>query len=293
MWHLILPPLIIISGIGILLWFFSRKMDDSSFLSRVKSAKGEVSAVSRSRSLSRKAFFLKLLETFASKFKTNSLRIHNFFQYSLERLREKRRVLDAMRREVKESDPVQAKEEVLPENERRWFGLRRKKAEPEHELVETKDNPIISDEPIAKEVVSVPEKVVEPSIPRGEESRFSSFGIFRRNRRSMDDEVENVAQATEEELPPEPALREVARPDKPRQRVVEEKDPREEVLIGRIADNPRDAVSYEELGDLYLAAKNMQDAKACYRQVLKLHPTNRAVKLKIRKVERFFEKSVS
>lgn len=293
MWHLILPPLIIISGIGILLWFFSRKMDDSSFLSRVKSAKGEVSAVSRSRSLSRKAFFLKLLETFASKFKTRSLRIHNFFQYSLERLREKRQVLDAMRREVKKSDPVQAKEEALPDNERRWFGLRRKKDELEHELVETKELPVVSNEAVPKEAVSESEDVPVPTVPRDEESRFSSFGIFRRNRRSTDDETKNVIQVVEEELPPEPALREVARPDKPRQRVVEEKDPREEVLIGRIADNPRDAVSYEELGDLYLAAKNMQDAKACYRQVLKLHPTNRAVKLKIRKVERFFEKNVS
>jgi hypothetical protein len=293
MWHLILPPLVIISGIGILLWFFSRKMDDLSFLSRVKSAKGEVSAVSRSRSLSRKAFFLKLLETFASKFKTNSLRIHNFFQYSLERLREKRRVLDAMRREVNELDS-KSKEEVLPGNERHWFGLRRKKDEPEHESVETKKALMVSDEAVLKETASEQEEVSVPPTSQSGETQFSSFGIFKRKRRSIDDEVENVVQAAaKEDLLTEPALREVARPDKPRHRMVEEKDPREELLIGRIADNPRDAVSYEELGDLYLAVKNMQDAKACYRQVLKLHPTNRAVKLKIRKVERFFEKNVS
>ncbi len=274
MWHLILPPIIIIAGIGILLWFFSRKMDDPSFLSRVKVARGEVSAVSRSRSLSRKAFFLKLLEKSASKFKTNSLRIHNFFQFSLERLRAKRKAIDEMRREAKETiEPVAI--ETSPKRDYRRFWMRN-------------DGDVSAPSPIPSEGAIEQADSVEPTVSDGPVAAPPAFGLFRKKRRIID-----AGSASSEASVPEPILKkETAHPEYPGTRI-SEKDSREEHLIDRIAENPRDAASYEELGDLYLAAGNMQDAKACYRQVLKLHPTNRAVKLKIRKVERFFEKSVS
>lgn len=67
---------------------------------------------------------------------------------------------------------------------------------------------------------------------------------------------------------------------------------REENLIARIALNPKDFVAYEGLGDYYLETGNFKDAKECYRQVLKLSPVQRAVKIKIRRLERiFFEKA--
>lgn len=293
MWHLILPPFVIIFGIGILLWFFSRRMDDPSFLSRVGSARGEASAVSRSRSLSRKAFFLKLLEKMASKFKTNSLRIHNFFQHFLVRLRQKRKALDEMRREAKEMMPALAQKSL--DGKRRWFGMRKKEeiAIPEPAPVED----VVPSEAAAKEVTREIEPAREPisqTIPE-ERAPSSAFGIFGRKRRVVDTAAKHadVTPIPVETPASEPILKkEMVHPERPKIRVAE-KDPREERLIDRIAENPRDAASYEELGDLYLAARNMQDAKACYRQVLKLHPTNRAVKLKIRKVERFFEENVS
>lgn len=278
MWHLILPPIIIIAGIGILLWFFSRKMDDPSFLSRVKAARGEVSAVSRSRSLSRKAFFLKLLEKSASKFKTSSLRIHNFFQFSLERLRAKRKVIDEMRREAKETiQPVAVGTPPKKDHRRFWVRSGDDASAPAQVPL-----PIPSDES-AEEA-----DTVEPAVPDEPLPANPTFGLFRKKRRTGD-----AGSIPPETSAPEPILKKDAtRPEYPGTRM-SEKDSREERLIGRIAENPRDAASYEELGDLYLATGNMQDAKACYRQVLKLHPTNRAVKLKIRKVERFFEKSIS
>lgn len=60
----------------------------------------------------------------------------------------------------------------------------------------------------------------------------------------------------------------------------------EEDLIGKIAKNPKDAFAYEELGDYYLETEALEDAKACYRQVIKLAPLNREVKEKMRKLER-------
>lgn len=61
---------------------------------------------------------------------------------------------------------------------------------------------------------------------------------------------------------------------------------REERLIARIAVNPKDYVAYEELGDYYLETGNVKDAKECYRQVLKLSPAERMVKIKIRRLEK-------
>jgi len=64
----------------------------------------------------------------------------------------------------------------------------------------------------------------------------------------------------------------------------------EEDLIGKIAKNPKDAFAYEELGDYYLETEALEDAKACYRQVINLAPLNREVKEKMRKLERLLTK---
>lgn len=63
---------------------------------------------------------------------------------------------------------------------------------------------------------------------------------------------------------------------------------REERLIARIGANPKDFASYESLGDYYLEIGNVKDAKECYRQVLKLSPAERMVKIKIRRLEKIF-----
>jgi tetratricopeptide (TPR) repeat protein len=60
----------------------------------------------------------------------------------------------------------------------------------------------------------------------------------------------------------------------------------EEDLIGRIATNPKDFEAYEALGDFYMDNGNIKDAKECYRQVLKLSPVQRMVKIKIRRLEK-------
>jgi len=59
----------------------------------------------------------------------------------------------------------------------------------------------------------------------------------------------------------------------------------ENILIERIAMNPRDTEAYERLGEYYFDLENYDHAKECFKQVIKLDPTNRSVKYKMKKLE--------
>ncbi|MDD5083754.1 MAG: tetratricopeptide repeat protein [Candidatus Moranbacteria bacterium] len=63
----------------------------------------------------------------------------------------------------------------------------------------------------------------------------------------------------------------------------------EDILVERIAANPRDLEAYERLGEYYMEQGNLQDAKECYRQVLRLSPVHRLAKIKIRRLEKMLE----
>ena len=63
------------------------------------------------------------------------------------------------------------------------------------------------------------------------------------------------------------------------------KEKMEEVLIKRIAVNPRDIEAYERLGDYYLERENHEDSLECFKQVLKLSPTHHRAKTRIRRLE--------
>jgi tetratricopeptide (TPR) repeat protein len=63
----------------------------------------------------------------------------------------------------------------------------------------------------------------------------------------------------------------------------------EELLIERIAANPKDIEAYERLGEYYLEIKNLDHAKECFKQILKLNPINSNVKYKMRKLERMLK----
>lgn len=272
MWYLIIPPFIVIFGLGVLLWYLSRRMDDPTTIEKMEALKHSIDSGAHSRSLDRKAFFLKLLEKNASRSKTVTLRIHNFFQHSLEGLREKRKRLDETRKAVEERRHADA----ASAPRRSLFGRRKREAES-----------VSLEEPV---VASRPEDTVVPT--ETERPRRSIGAVFQRHIRIEPESSAATEPASSSEEAPgisEPVLRRtVAKPDVIPEATMK-RNVREESLIARIAENPRDAAAYEELGDHYFAAQNMQDAKACYRQVIKLHPTNRAVKIKIRRLEKFFE----
>lgn len=69
------------------------------------------------------------------------------------------------------------------------------------------------------------------------------------------------------------------------------KEKLEDVLINRIAMNPRDIEAYERLGDYYMEQQSAKDALECYRQVLKLSPAHHKAKMKIRRLERMFSRN--
>ncbi|MDP1814516.1 MAG: hypothetical protein Q8K92_08715 [Leadbetterella sp.] len=71
---------------------------------------------------------------------------------------------------------------------------------------------------------------------------------------------------------------------------VEMKDRLEDLLIERIAANPKDTEAYERLGEYYMEIDSMNDAKECFKQVLKLDPKNRNVKYRMRRLETMMHK---
>jgi len=101
-------------------------------------------------------------------------------------------------------------------------------------------------------------------------------------------EYQNVRSTQSEisETIPRPMVSDrIVRPEVPYRKTLADIS-REEGLIARIAVDPKDFTAYEELGDHYLEIGNMKDAKDCYRQVLKLSPVQRMVKIKIRRLEK-------
>jgi hypothetical protein len=272
LWYLVVPPFVVVLSFGVLLWLLSRRAGDEEVSRNLSLAKAETLSESHSRSLSRKAFWLKLVEKMASRFKTMSLRIHNFFQHGLEHVRKKRSEIDAIRKHI-EGEESEPKTEELPASEpkKRRLGISfgRRKDRQNREATEA-DNPAV---PQPETEVKRPN--VSTDDPRPEPVSRSQT------------ESASRALASEEQAPRPVLRREVVKPDARSRKT--EKDPREVELLSRIVENPRDISAYEELGDWYFADENMEDAKECYRQALKLHPTNRAIKIKIRKLEKFFE----
>lgn len=246
MWHLIFPPLIIIVSIALLVRYLSSKVADPKISEKVSVALGGVESGAMARSLSRTEFFLKLSDRLVSTFKVLSLRIHNFFQHSSERLREKRKKIQEMKR-VAENVSSSAQERLVsisrPSFSSWWKSKRLESAESEV-VTKSEVSPVFLEE-LAK--------------PGSEKKPFASAAVS-------------------------PILPVRERPQRKRQEKWKEDE-----CIRRIAENPKDIAAYETLGDYYFSIENMEDAKDCYRQALKLQPTNRIVKIKIRKLEKFFE----
>lgn len=63
----------------------------------------------------------------------------------------------------------------------------------------------------------------------------------------------------------------------------------EEILIERIAANPKDVEAYERLGEYYFEIKNLEHAKECFKQAIRLNPFNRGVRYKMKKLEKLLD----
>lgn len=70
----------------------------------------------------------------------------------------------------------------------------------------------------------------------------------------------------------------------------QEKDQYEQIFIERISLNPRDVEAYERLGDYYMENGNLDDAKECFKQVLRLSPLSRRARFRMRRIEKNLSK---
>jgi len=70
-------------------------------------------------------------------------------------------------------------------------------------------------------------------------------------------------------------------------------DEQERIYIDLIAENPKDVMAYRALGFLYLNQKNYSDARACFRQALKLNPDDEEVKIKLEEIKGVRGKRIS
>lgn len=199
-----------------------------------------------------KEFFLRILEKSGQHFKVFFLRMHNAFHEFTQSVRASRR---------KVHTALSAGEQAI----------------------------VVSTPP---EVVSVP-KTME-GVTEGVKDEYTktedvlTMPIVRRERSAA--QRENLTEE-KKDVTPRPMVSEVAVHPEKKKRIARPNTVHEEDLIAKIARDPKDFTAYEALGDYYLEMENIKDAKECYRQVLKLSPVHRMVKIKIRRLEKLLTKT--
>lgn len=268
MFALVLPPVFVIAAIALLLYLFSRKLPEVERLERERVG-GEIPGGLLSVSDWAKRMALGMVERFARLSKLFSLKIHNRLNALASSAHSARvRVADRIaERKQRESSASVAPMRRFLSRDRSSVGASYRET--------------LSGTEHSAEEETLPPLVSEPLNPSGGERAdrsvarrpLTSFG------RTLGDTVRRLRPTKEQ--PVFPAVEPVS-PQK--------KEQMEDILIERISLNPRDIEAYERLGDYYLEQQNLVDAKECYRQVLKLSPAYRLVKIKIRKLERLLEK---
>lgn len=266
MWHLIIPPIVVVACFVLILWYLSLRGTDPEVTKRVM-AIGDAHE-GRIRTALR-GFFLRMLEKLAQRSKVMSLRVHNTFHDFLQSVKEKRKISDS-----------RMLENAVEENESDSPGR-------ESDDFDGNNNEQSSGPAMDGASGSIrPTNFQEESSVTIETPLAPAFSLTTPLRRRKREEAGASASA---DTPIERVIRpmvsdRVAEPERPKRKLIPK--PIEEDLIARIAVNPKDYTAYEALGDFYMERGSIQDAKECYRQVLKLSPVQRMVKIKIRRLER-------
>jgi len=250
---LILPPFLVIAAIALLLYLFFRRLPEVERRERERSGESPSPLLSASDRMKRLS--LGIVERFARFFKLLSLKIHNRLT-TLASSAHSARVQVADR--IAQRKQLRAERtNVLP------APLHGNNATPES----SEDLPPLVSEPLQP----IAEECSMREVRKSAADIGRTLGNAVRRLRSTRERAIFPARHTEPVLP-------------------QKREQMEDILIERISLNPRDIEAYERLGDYYLEQGNLVDAKECYRQVLKLSPAYRLVKIKIRKLERLLEK---
>ncbi len=275
MWHLIVPPIVVVICFVFIVWYLSLRGSDPEVAEQVETMGDAHGSAFRLRM---KIFSLRVLEKLAQRFKLLSLRVYNGFHVFLQSVKEKRKLSDMQQQELESvaQEKSFALEEDAPIQSNDVYQETGRQVGEGKIGGEQKDDKNITQGTNARS----PEASFTESLPS--EVKTASFNIaVPLRRRHKEEEVHN----TDSLVPIRPMISEqVTRPEKLKRKALER--PAEEELIGRIATNPKDYTAYEALGDFYMERGSIQDAKECYKQVLKLSPVQRLVKIKIRRLER-------
>jgi tetratricopeptide (TPR) repeat protein len=257
MWYLVLPPIVFILSLALLFWFLSKKSSDPGVLGRM--AQGELIQPPRRFLFIREETGLRILEKLTKRLNLLSLKFHNRFNQFLSLLRARR---EKMRQSAEAAS-------VAAEKSRFWNRWQRRHGRDQEGVM-----------PASEATLPIP-TVADRVVVKLAEKETSLVDVAREKAGRIRDAGKNLGDSLVSKS--EETVR-VFR----RRRVTANGGKRlsEEELIDRIAKNPKDAQAYEELGDFYMEGGNLSDAKACYRQVIKLSPLNREVKEKVRRLER-------
>ncbi len=276
MWHLIVPPIVVVACFVFVIWYLSLRGADPGVIRRVEVAGARHGGILRSwlRGIS-----LRVIEKMAQRFKLLSLKVYNGFHVLSQSVKAKRKLSE----EHAHSAPVffskDDRSSLSPED-----ALGHSLASEGARYPHARDS-----EPSVSDGV-LPEKHGESALESDTEG-FSMTSPLRRRRTREEVFPQEVAERVTGRMTPAPrpmVSEEASRPEvlseKPKRKGAD--IPIEEELIARIATNPKDYTAYESLGDFYMDRGSIQDAKECYKQVLKLSPVQRLVKMKIRRLER-------
>lgn len=252
MWYLVVPPIIVVASLSFLVWYLSRKGADPVIAQKVLTSSAETVPISFPRT---KEFFLKILEKSGQRFKVASLQMHNALHEFTQSVKARRLKVhsSAISHEGEKNDdfPEDKKQDVVAHDIDDGQGQR----------------------PVAIRTLDT----------------LLATPIIRQERKDTQQHL--VAEEKREEVP-RPMVSDMAmHPEKKKLLSRLNTSRGEEDLIARIARDPKDFTAYEALGDYYLDMENIKDAKECYRQVLKLSPIHRMVKIKIRRLEKLLTRS--
>lgn len=93
-----------------------------------------------------------------------------------------------------------------------------------------------------------------------------------------------IVNSVEEERIIEPVISELAE-EQPEEEEILTVSEEEKKYIDAIAENPKDVESYRALCDIYFNQQSYSDARACFRQVLKLDPADEETKAKLESIK--------
>ncbi len=255
--YFVLPPVIIVISLALVIFLISRKFLDIK--KEIEKNRNDVNDENESGlSLSVKMRMLGALEKTAQLVKIFSLRIHNWIEGKIRFLRERRIRINQNKEKLlmRKKDDKDGNKSIEYDLELRDdFSQGNDDASGEHNRSEEEKGKVFAWRKVAR-IFKKKKKVIDIA----EETDNKENNVLE----------SDIVMISEEVVYPEAKKKEEV-----------EKEELENILIERIASDPRDIEAYERLGDYYVGQKNGRDARECYRQVLKLNPRNVSVKRKL------------